>query len=126
MPEPRWRTMARKIVWAVRRRPPLLESARRLSRAQRTAIHGKIRSLGPWFHNMNIARGLWTHPENEGAGPDYPAWRWRLIKPMLPDVSNKRCLDIGCSSGFFSLKLKELGAAAVVGIDQGEQLRPAA
>src|SRR4051812_23158565 len=33
----------------------------------------------------------------------------------------KSCLDIGCSSGFFSLKLKELGAAYVLGVDSGEQ-----
>jgi tRNA (mo5U34)-methyltransferase len=101
----------------------LLDSAPRLSRSQRAAMSSKMKSLAPWFHNMNIAQGLWTHPENEGAGPDYPAWRWWLIQPMLPDVRNARCLDIGCSSGFFSLKLKELGAASVTGIDQGEQQR---
>ncbi len=82
-----------------------------------------MKSLGPWFHNMNIAKGVWTHAEVEDAGPDYPAWRWWLVQPMFPDVTNRNCLDIGCSSGFFSLKLKELGAASVVGIDQGEQQR---
>ncbi len=71
---------------------------------------------------MNVARGVWTHPENEGAGPDYPAWRWRVIEPLMPDVRGKSCLDIGCSSGFFSLKMKELGALEVLGVDLGEQL----
>src|SRR5262249_4694447 len=123
MPEPRWRTMARRIVWAVRGRPALLDSARPLTRAQKAAIIAKMKTLGPWFHNMNIARGVWTHPENDGAGPDYPGWRWWLLKPMLPEVRDQSCLDIGCSSGFFSLKLKELGAASVLGIDQGEQQR---
>jgi len=30
-------------------------------------------------------------------------------------------LDVGCSSGFFSIKLIENDARKVVGIDQGEQ-----
>jgi tRNA (mo5U34)-methyltransferase len=30
---------------------------------------------------------------------------------------------VGCSSGFFSLKAAELGAASVLGIDSGEQIR---
>jgi tRNA (mo5U34)-methyltransferase len=123
MTEPRWRTIARKLAWAIRGRPALLDSAPRLRRREQAALIAKMKALGPWFHNMNLGKGLWTHPENEGAGPDYPAWRWWLIKPMLPDVHGKHCLDIGCSSGFFSLKLKELGASTVTGVDQGEQQR---
>jgi predicted rRNA methylase YqxC with S4 and FtsJ domains len=69
---------------------------------------------------MNLSDGLWTNPDYKGAGPDYPAWRWKFVEPMLPDVRGKRCLDIGCSSGFFSLKLKEIGANYVLGIDHGE------
>jgi tRNA (mo5U34)-methyltransferase len=72
---------------------------------------------------MNVAMDVWTNPEWIGAGPEYPAWRWDLVAPLLPEVNDKKCLDVGCSSGFFSLKLKELGASAVLGIDQGEQAR---
>jgi tRNA (mo5U34)-methyltransferase len=70
---------------------------------------------------MNLGPDLWTNPTWEGAGPDYPAWRWKFVQPILPDVKNRTCLDIGCSSGFFSLKLKELGAKYVLGVDDGEQ-----
>jgi tRNA (mo5U34)-methyltransferase len=72
---------------------------------------------------MNVAKEIWTHPENEGAGPDYPAWRWNVLQSLFPEVREKSCLDVGCSSGFFSLKMKELGAREVLGIDQGEQIR---
>jgi tRNA (mo5U34)-methyltransferase len=68
-----------------------------------------------------VAADIWTNPEGQGPGPNYPDSRWQLIEPLLPDVSGKSCLDIGCSSGFFSLKLKELGASYVLGIDAGEQ-----
>ena len=50
---------------------------------------------------MNLA-GVWTHPQAGGAGPDYPACRWNLIKPLLPEMAGLSCLDVGCSSGFFS------------------------
>src|SRR5947207_3303763 len=123
MPEPRWRTAARKIASKLRRRPPMLGSARRLGLLESRNLRQKIKELGPWFHNMNIANGIWTHLESGGPGPDYPAWRWNVIQPLVPEISGKTCLDIGCSSGFFSLKMKELGALDVLGIDQGEQIR---
>ena len=77
--------------------------------------------MGPWFHNYEVASDLWTNPSGSFAGIEYPQQRWKLIEPFLPDVKGKSCLDVGCSSGFFSLKLKELGAAYVLGVDSGEQ-----
>jgi len=121
MSEPLWKTFVRRLS-KLRPRPPLLES-RWLNVVRQSAIRAKIKELGPWFHNMNLGPGLWTHPENDGAGADYPAWRWNIIKPLLPEVQGKTCLDVGCSSGFFSLKMKELGAKYVLGIDYGEQVK---
>ena len=123
MPDALWRRFARRIKSVVRPRPPLLESQPRVGRKERAAIRTKIKQLGPWFHNMNLVHGVWTHPESVGAGPDYPGWRWQAIKPLMPDVRDKLCLDLGCSSGFFSLKMKELGARYVLGVDQGEQVQ---
>ena len=102
--------------------PPLLATSP-LSEGRQNELTAKIAELGPWFHNMNLADGIWTNPGNNGPGPDYPAWRWNLVAPLLPDIQGKRCLDVGCSSGFFSLKLKQGGAASVLGIDHGEQIR---
>jgi len=122
MSESFWKRGLRSFLRKLRPRAPLLES-RWSNAGQRSAIRAKIKELGPWFHNMNLAPGVWTHPEYDGAGPDYPAWRWNVIKPLFPAVRDRTCLDVGCSSGFFSLKMKELGASYVLGIDQGEQIR---
>jgi tRNA (mo5U34)-methyltransferase len=97
-----------------------MKSARRLSATEQEAVKRKVAELGPWFHNFQIAEGIWTNPEG-GPGPHYPDIRWNLIEPLLPELSGKSVLDIGCSSGFFSLKLKELGARSVLGVDDGEQ-----
>jgi tRNA (mo5U34)-methyltransferase len=98
-----------------------MKSARKLSPQDRASTMAAIEELGPWFHNYEIASGVWTNPAGTGPGVDYPLWRWRLVEPLLPAVKGKTCLDVGCSSGFFSLKLKEMGAAYVLGVDSGEQ-----
>src|SRR5437667_598247 len=100
-----------------------MSSAREVTDMERHAIVQKMEALGPWFHNYEIASGVWTNPTGEAPGVEYPLSRWRLIEPLLPDVQGKSCLDVGCSSGFFSLKLKELGAADVLGIDFEQQPR---
>ena len=113
--------MFRRLKQEIRKRTYCrMKSARHLSAQQREIVENRIRELGPWFHNFQIADGVWTNPDEE-PGPQYPNVRWQLIKPWLPDVAGKTVLDIGCSSGFFSLKLKELGAAYVLGVDAGEQ-----
>jgi len=98
-----------------------MNSARRLPGPQHGLVQQKITELGPWFHNFQLAADLWTNSSGSGPGADYPDWRWRHVRTLLPDVAGKTVLDVGCSSGFFSLKLKELGAAYVLGVDAGEQ-----
>jgi len=91
------------------------------SESEKGTIIEEIRSLGPWFHNFEIASDIWTNSSGRLPGIGYPMERWRLIEALLPDVRGKSCLDVGCSSGFFSLKLKELGAAYVLGVDFEQQ-----
>jgi tRNA (mo5U34)-methyltransferase len=97
-----------------------MKSAHSLPDEQRELVQRRIAELGPWFHNFQLTEDLWTNPDG-GPGPQYPDSRWQVIEPLLPKVAGKSVLDIGCSSGFFSLKLKELGADYVLGIDAGEQ-----
>jgi tRNA (mo5U34)-methyltransferase len=103
-------------------RPAILQAAP-LSSADRLELEREIAERGPWFHNMNLAEGVWTNSNASGPGLDYPAARWEWVKDLIGDVAGKHCLDVGCSSGFFSLKLRQLGAASVLGVDQGEQLK---
>ena len=113
--------MLREYLNILRARGRLLHSMARASRVQKHILAQQVKSLGPWFHNYEIAAGVWTNPYGDCPGSDYAARRWGILRTLLPDVRGKVCLDIGCSSGFFSLKLKELGAAYVLGIDDGEQ-----
>ncbi len=47
--------------------------------------------------------------------------RWNdLILPNLPQISGKRILDLGCSSGLYSIEMCEHGAKEVIGIDRDD------
>src|SRR5262249_24881277 len=98
-----------------------MNSAREVGDAERVALTQRVEELGPWFHNYELASGVWTNASGRFPGIDYPLERWRLIEPLLPDVEGKSCLDVGCSSGFFALKLKEMGATYVLGVDFEQQ-----
>jgi tRNA (mo5U34)-methyltransferase len=100
-----------------------MSSARTVTENERRQLAKRIDELGPWFHNYELASDLWTNPSGRFPGIEYPLERWRLIEPLLPGIRGKSCLDVGCSSGFFSLKMKELGARYVLGIDFEQQPR---
>ena len=100
-----------------------MNAARSVDGEDARLLQRRVAELGPWFHNYEIAKGVWTNPDGAGPGPDYPARRWAHIKPWFEELKGKSCLDVGCSSGFFSLKAMEMGAASVLGVDSGEQVR---
>src|SRR5690606_18941036 len=47
-----------------------------------------------------------------GGAPEWPA-----IKTMLPDLTAKRVVDLGCGFGWASRWFREQGAASVLGLD---------
>ena len=85
----------------------------------RHAIQSRVEQLGPWFHNIDL-RGVQTAPDHFLG--NYPDEHWRQFAHALPvDLSGRTVLDIGCNGGFFAIKMKQRGAARVVGIDSDER-----
>ncbi len=78
-------------------------------------IQARVRELGAWFHNMDLA-GVQTAP-NHFLG-DYPRIKWQRFAHVIPgDLRGKSILDVGCNAGFYSIEMKKRGANRVVGID---------
>lgn len=78
-------------------------------------IQVRVRELGAWFHNMDLA-GVQTAP-NHFLG-DYPRIKWQRFAHVIPtDLRGKSVLDVGCNAGFYSIEMKKRGAGRVVGID---------
>jgi Methyltransferase domain. len=47
---------------------------------------------------------------------------WPCIQKMLPDLNNKRVLELGCSAGRFSFLFEKENPLSVTGIDISEQM----
>jgi tRNA (mo5U34)-methyltransferase len=78
-------------------------------------ISRRVNELGPWFHNLDL-HGVRTAPAHFLG--DYPTVHWRTFENAVPtDLRGRSVLDIGCNAGFFAIKMKQRGAAHVVGID---------
>jgi tRNA (mo5U34)-methyltransferase len=81
-------------------------------------IEQRVRSLGQWFHNLDL-RGVKTAPDHFLG--DYPNIKWQRFEHALPrDLTGKSVLDIGCNAGFYSIEMKKRGAARVVGVDSDD------
>jgi tRNA (mo5U34)-methyltransferase len=81
-------------------------------------IEERVRSLGRWFHNIDL-RGVKTAPDHFLG--DYPNIKWQHFAHAIPaDLSGKSVLDVGCNAGFYSIEMKKRGAARVVAIDSDE------
>lgn len=79
----------------------------------------RIQELGQWFHNMDL-QGIPTAP-NHFLG-DYPRNKWSTFSHVIPaDLTGKAVLDIGCSSGFYSMEMKRRGADRVLAVDFDER-----
>ena len=47
---------------------------------------------------------------------------WPALKAMLPDLTGKSVVDLGCGYGWFCRAARELGAADVTGVDISEKM----
>lgn len=82
------------------------------------SLEKRIRTLGPWFHNLHI-HGIETAPDHFLG--DYPQIKFASFRNSIPeDLRGKSVLDIGCNAGFYSFEMKRRGAARVLGIDTDE------
>ena len=62
-----------------------------------------------WYHTIELAPGVLT-----------PGWfDTRAVAPSLPwpDLTGKRCLDIGTFDGFWAFEMERRGASEVVAVD---------
>ena len=83
-------------------------------------IQKRVDELKPFFHYFNFD-GIETKPDGVGyrEGRFYPKDLFGAFCNHLPELTGKRCLDIGCNNGFFSFELAKRGAI-VKGIDNNQ------
>ena len=78
---------------------------------QGEALRRGLMSLSPWRKGPFDVFGILIDAE----------WRsdlkWSRIMPCLESLHGKSVLDIGCSNGYYTLRMQGAGAAFVLGID---------
>ena len=47
---------------------------------------------------------------------------WPALKSMLPDLTGKSVIDLGCGYGWFCRAARELGASDITGVDISEKM----
>jgi len=60
-----------------------MNAARSIDNEESLRLRERISELGHWFHNYELAKGVWTNADGAGPGPDYPARRWQVVKPWF-------------------------------------------
>jgi tRNA (mo5U34)-methyltransferase len=79
-------------------------------------LAARAAALAPWFHNIELAPGLWTAPAHFLG--DYPRFKFDRFAHLVPaDLTGRTVLDIGCNAGFYTMEMARRGADRVVGID---------
>lgn len=83
-----------------------------------------MRRSGPMTQNIYDDDGFfakYAQLPRSVAGPD-GAPEWPALRALLPDLSGKRVLDLGCGYGWFCRWAGEQGAAQLLGIDVSEKM----
>lgn len=83
----------------------------KLTKSQQQIIENALLALIPWRKGPFNLYGVEIDAE----------WRseqkWSRIQAHLPDLNNKRVLDVGCGNGYYMLRMLGLGASQVIGVD---------
>lgn len=96
-------------------------------------IEDGIRCFREWYQPVDFGNGVVAHvttPPDWRPRPellsenDRGLAKWNyIVKKHIPDVKGMRVLDLGCSSGLFSIELARMGAREVIGIDRNVEIR---
>lgn len=84
----------------------------------RTELAERIKSLGPWYHKIQLAPDLYTTDFNGDFAPKVLGESAHNLDPFLTQyVAGRSVLDLGSNSGVHSFLAEQYGATQVVGVE---------
>jgi len=75
----------------------------------------EIHRLRPWYQNVKFNSDISAVSSHSELSGEYA---WNYIKKLLPDLNEKRVLDLGSNAGLFCIRCSQAGAKEVIGIEK--------
>ncbi|HHL71990.1 MAG TPA: tRNA 5-methoxyuridine(34)/uridine 5-oxyacetic acid(34) synthase CmoB [Bacteroidetes bacterium] len=82
-----------------------------LDRETQTAIEKTLRALHPWRKGPFAVFGI--HIDTEWRSD----WKWQRLAQHIHPLAGRTVLDVGCGSGYHTLRMAGAGAALALGIE---------
>lgn len=74
-------------------------------------LHELLLGLKPWRKGPLTLDGL--HIDTEWRSD----WKWARLEHAIEPLHDRHVLDVGCGNGYYALRMREAGAASVIGVD---------
>lgn len=79
-------------------------------------LKDRIESLKEWYYYINFDGIEVRRDLKRDKASSLNNWN-NCLKYCIPDVRDKRIMDIGCNAGLYDLEIAKLGAREVIGLD---------
>ncbi len=89
---------------------PLIGSTHDCLPKIRESLKEKLKTFNPWRKGPFNVFGIYIDSEWRSD------WKWSRIAHHI-ELKDKLVLDIGCSNGYYALRMQSLGAKLIIGID---------
>lgn len=81
-------------------------------------ITKEVKELGRWYYYIDFGYGVTVRKDlRRDKTNGFSNWNNYLVHCM-PEIKDKRILDLGCNAGIYDLEMAKLGAKKVIGIDK--------
>ncbi|MDJ0794997.1 MAG: tRNA 5-methoxyuridine(34)/uridine 5-oxyacetic acid(34) synthase CmoB [Woeseiaceae bacterium] len=81
------------------------------ARGESEAVRDLLMRLHPWRKGPLVLDDVTIDTEWRSD------WKWDRVKGALNSLEGRNVLDVGCGNGYYALRMREAGAACVIGVD---------
>ena len=81
------------------------------ARGDSNAVRELLMGLHPWRKGPLVLDDITIDTEWRSD------WKWDRVRDALDSLEGRNVLDVGCGNGYYALRMREAGAACIIGVD---------